>query len=71
MPTGNFGDILAGFFAKRMGLPAEKLVIATNENDILHRFWETGKYEKKPVHGKKAEGGIPEDGAKAHESVVN
>ncbi|RYN61257.1 Threonine synthase [Alternaria tenuissima] len=70
VPTGNFGDILAGFFAKRMGLPAEKLVIATNENDILHRFWETGKYEKKPVHGKKAEGGIPEDGAKAHESGV-
>jgi threonine synthase len=70
VPTGNFGDILAGFFAKRMGLPAEKLVIATNENDILHRFWETGKYEKHPVHGKQAEGGIPEDGAKAHESGV-
>ena len=70
MPTGNFGNILAGFFAKRMGLPAEKLVIATNANDILHRFWETGKYEKNPVHGKQAEGGIPEDGAKAHESGV-
>lgn len=70
VPTGNFGDILAGFFAKRMGLPAEKLVIATNENDILHRFWETGKYEKHPVHGKEAEGGIPEDGAKVHESGV-
>ncbi|KAI4604511.1 uncharacterized protein J4E79_005068 [Alternaria viburni] len=70
VPTGNFGDILAGFFAKRMGLPAEKLVIATNANDILHRFWETGKYEKNPVHGKQAEGGIPEDGAKAHESGV-
>ncbi|USP74523.1 uncharacterized protein yc1106_01797 [Curvularia clavata] len=70
VPTGNFGDILAGFFAKRMGLPAEKLVIATNENDILHRFWETGKYEKHPVHGKEAEGGIPEDGAKAHEGGV-
>ena len=53
-----------------MGLPAEKLVIATNENDILHRFWQTGKYEKKPVHGKEAEGGIPEDGAKAHEDGV-
>jgi hypothetical protein len=70
VPTGNFGDILAGFFAKRMGLPAEKLVIATNANDILHRFWESGKYEKKPVHGKQAEGGISEDGAKAHESGV-
>lgn len=70
VPTGNFGDILAGYFAKRMGLPAEKLVIATNENDILHRFWQSGKYEKKPVHGKEAEGGIPEDGVKAHESGV-
>ncbi len=53
-----------------MGLPAEKLVIATNENDILHRFWETGKYEKKPVHGAQAEGGLVEDGVKAHESGV-
>jgi threonine synthase len=70
VPTGNFGDILAGFFAKRMGLPAEKLVIATNSNDILHRFWESGRYEKNPVHGKEAQGGIPEDGAKAHESGV-
>ena len=70
VPTGNFGDILAGFFAKRMGLPAEKLVIATNANDILHRFWESGKYEKKPVHGGQAEGGLVEDGVKAHESGV-
>ena len=70
MPTGNFGDILAGYFAKRMGLPAEKLVIATNENDILHRFWESGKYEKHPVYGAEAEGGIPEDGVKAHEGGV-
>ncbi|RAK96149.1 threonine synthase THR4 [Aspergillus ibericus CBS 121593] len=42
VPSGNFGDILAGWFAKRMGLPAEKLVIATNENDILDRFFRTG-----------------------------
>ncbi|KAF2691181.1 tryptophan synthase beta subunit-like PLP-dependent enzyme [Lentithecium fluviatile CBS 122367] len=70
VPTGNFGDILAGYFAKRMGLPAEKLVIATNENDILHRFWESGKYEKHPVYGKEAEGGLVEDGVKAHESGV-
>jgi threonine synthase len=70
VPTGNFGDILAGFFAKRMGLPAEKLVIATNENDILHRFWQTGKYEKHPVYGKEAEGGEPADGAKAHSEGV-
>ncbi|KAL2866450.1 threonine synthase THR4 [Aspergillus lucknowensis] len=48
-PTGNFGNILAGFFATKMGLPADKLVVATNENDILHRFWTTGRYEKNPV----------------------
>lgn len=70
VPTGNFGDILAGYFAKRMGLPVEKLVIATNENDILDRFWKTGRYEKKPVHGVKAEGGIAADGAKASEDGV-
>ncbi|KAF9886939.1 threonine synthase [Aspergillus nanangensis] len=45
-PTGNFGNILAGYFATKMGLPADKLVVATNENDILHRFWTTGRYEK-------------------------
>ncbi|KKZ61428.1 threonine synthase [[Emmonsia] crescens] len=49
VPSGNFGDILAGWFAKQMGLPAEKLVIATNENDILDRFWRTGQYTKKPA----------------------
>ncbi|PGH17168.1 threonine synthase [Helicocarpus griseus UAMH5409] len=47
VPSGNFGDILAGWFAKQMGLPAERLVIATNENDILDRFWRTGHYTKK------------------------
>ncbi|EEB05418.1 threonine synthase [Schizosaccharomyces japonicus yFS275] len=46
VPTGNFGDILAGYYAKEMGLPTEKLVIATNENDILDRFFHTGRYEK-------------------------
>ncbi|KAG9543115.1 threonine synthase, partial [Aureobasidium melanogenum] len=50
----------------RMGLPVDKLVIATNENDILHRFWRSGHYEKKPVHGREAEGGFEHDGAKAH-----
>jgi len=70
VPTGNFGDILAGYFATRMGLPSDKLIIATNENDILHRFWKTGYYEKKPVHGVEAEGGFAEDGAKAHPSGV-
>jgi len=46
VPTGNFGDILAGWFAKQLGLPMAKLVIATNENDILQRFWSNGVYEK-------------------------
>lgn len=46
VPTGNFGDILAGYYAKRMGLPSRNLVVATNENDILQRFWATGRYEK-------------------------
>ncbi|MBD3679582.1 MAG: threonine synthase [Rhodobacteraceae bacterium] len=44
VPTGNFGDIFAGYIAKRMGLPIEKLVIATNQNDILHRCLSTGEY---------------------------
>ncbi|KAK3944549.1 tryptophan synthase beta subunit-like PLP-dependent enzyme [Diplogelasinospora grovesii] len=70
VPTGNFGDILAGYFAKRMGLPIEKLVIATNENDILDRFWKTGRYEKKPAHGPEAEGGLEADGVKAQEDGV-
>ena len=46
VPSGNFGDILAGYSAKSMGLPVDKLVIATNENDILDRFLKTGRYEK-------------------------
>ncbi|KAI8801272.1 putative threonine synthase Thr4 [Cladochytrium replicatum] len=48
VPTGNFGDILAGYYAMRMGLPIEKLVIATNSNDILDRFMKTGVYSKSP-----------------------
>ena len=50
VPTGNFGDILAGWIAKRMGLPIERLVIATNENDILVRALHTGDYETRGVH---------------------
>ncbi|MCQ8780742.1 threonine synthase [Mangrovibrevibacter kandeliae] len=45
VPTGNFGDIFAGYVAKRMGLPVDRLVIATNDNDILARTLETGRYE--------------------------
>ncbi|PSL19619.1 threonine synthase [Shimia abyssi] len=49
VPTGNFGDIFAGYIAKKMGLPIEKLVIATNQNDILHRTMESGAYTKDGV----------------------
>ncbi|TCU27788.1 threonine synthase [Rhizobium azibense] len=49
VPTGNFGDIFAGYAAKRMGLPIGKLVIATNENDILARTMKTGRYDMKEV----------------------
>ena len=49
VPTGNFGDILAGYVAKKMGLPIERLVIATNENDILARTLSTGRYEVRGV----------------------
>jgi threonine synthase len=49
VPTGNFGDILAGYVAKRMGLPIEKLIVATNSNDILARTIETGLYEMRDV----------------------
>ncbi len=49
VPTGNFGDIYAGSIARRMGLPIEKLVIATNRNDILHRTMERGAYVKEGV----------------------
>nr|WP_210259968.1 threonine synthase [Martelella sp. HB161492] len=49
VPTGNFGDILAGYVAKRMGLPVGRLVISTNANDILARTLATGRYEMKGV----------------------
>jgi threonine synthase len=49
VPTGNFGDIFAGCVAKRMGLPIERLVIATNRNDILHRTLETGEHRRAGV----------------------
>jgi len=49
VPTGNFGDIYAGFVARKMGLPIARLVIATNENDILRRVLDSGRYEMKTV----------------------
>ncbi len=49
VPTGNFGDIFAGYIAKQMGLPIDRLVVATNQNDILDRCLKTGAYEKGDV----------------------
>ena len=49
VPTGNFGDIFAGYIAKRMGLPIARLVVATNQNDILHRTLQTGQQIKEGV----------------------
>ena len=45
VPTGNFGDIYAGYIAKEMGLPINKLIIASNSNDILTRVFNTGIYQ--------------------------
>jgi len=50
VPTGNFGDILAGWYALRMGAPIRRLVLATNCNDILSRFFRTGEYRVGEVH---------------------
>lgn len=50
VPTGNFGDVFAGFLARRMGLPIERLIIATNRNDILSRFVDNGVYAKGEVY---------------------
>ncbi len=50
VPTGNFGDILAGWYAMKMGAPISKLILATNENDILSRFFNTGEYSIGQVH---------------------
>jgi len=49
VPTGNFGDVFAGYFAKKMGLPIDKLIVATNENDILHRAISKGDYVSREV----------------------
>ena len=49
VPTGNFGDVYAGYLSKKMGLPIEKLLVATNQNDILHRAISKGRYETHSV----------------------
>ncbi|MBU6338649.1 MAG: threonine synthase [Rickettsiales bacterium] len=50
VPTGNFGDIYAGYLAKKMGLNINKLIIATNSNDILHRFLKNNDYSRNKLH---------------------
>ena len=47
VPTGNFGDILAGYFARQMGLPVGRLICASNANDVLTEFLTTGRYDKR------------------------
>ena len=49
VPTGNFGDVFAGYITKKMGLPIDKFIVATNENDILHRAISYGDYVSKEV----------------------
>jgi threonine synthase len=49
VPTGNFGDVYAGYLAKKMGLPINKLIVATNQNDILHRAISKGSYQVENV----------------------
>ncbi len=49
VPTGNFGDVYAGYIAKKMGLPINKLIVATNKNDILQRVINTGEYKPDTV----------------------
>lgn len=84
VPTGNFGDILAGYYAKRMGLPMAQLVVATNANDILARFWRHGAYEKVDSvssasgaaangasDGKQAAGGVKETLSPAMDILVS
>ena len=50
VPTGNFGDIFAGYLARNMGLPVSQLIVATNRNDILHRFMSGNQYVKETLH---------------------
>ncbi|WP_156228557.1 threonine synthase [Corynebacterium comes] len=49
VPTGNFGDICAGHIARQMGLPIDRLIVATNENDVLDEFFRTGDYRPRPA----------------------
>ncbi len=49
VPTGNFGNVLSGYIAKQMGLPIRKLIVATNENNVLDKLFKTGVYELTPA----------------------
>ena len=49
VPTGNFGNVYAGFVARRMGVPIRRLIVATNENDVLDEFFRTGRYRVRPA----------------------
>lgn len=49
VPTGNFGNVLAGYYARKLGVPIRRLIVATNENDVLHTLIQTGMYQK-PDH---------------------
>ena len=50
VPSGNFGNVLSGYIAKHMGLPIRRLIVATNENNVLHKLFTTGVYENTPAH---------------------
>ncbi|MFC2765708.1 MAG: threonine synthase, partial [Lancefieldella parvula] len=52
VPTGNFGDVLAGYFAKEMGLPVDRLIVASNSNKVLTDFLTTGTYDRRRVFEK-------------------
>ena len=52
VPSGNFGNIFAGYVAKMMGLPIRRLVCATNENDVLDEFFRTGRYRPRAADRK-------------------
>ncbi|KDQ07531.1 hypothetical protein BOTBODRAFT_38728 [Botryobasidium botryosum FD-172 SS1] len=71
VPSGNFGDALAGWYAKRMGLPMAQLGIATNANDILARFWQTGRYEKNDASSGPGSGGVKETLSPAMDILVS
>src|SRR4030095_6417956 len=50
VPSGNFGNILAGHVARSIGLPIRRLILATNENDVLDEFFRTGRYRPRRAH---------------------